>query len=51
MKSVPNSEPHTVATNVQNSGPPSASVVTPVAIAVRLMLATIHTAPRCRTLP
>ncbi len=51
MKNVPNSDPSTVATTVHVSPAPMLRAVTPVAIAVRLMLPTNQMAPRCGTLP
>ncbi len=51
MKKVPKREPVTVATRVHISPAPMLSAVTPVAMAVRLMLLTNHRAPRWRGVP
>ena len=51
MKKVPNSDPRIVAMRVQTRPAPIERAVTPVAIAVRLMLLTNQMAPRWVTFP
>src|SRR5690348_17250450 len=51
MKKVPKSEPITEAIRVHISPAPMLRAATPVAIAVRLMLPTNHSAPRCAGVP